>query len=274
MQLSPFTLIEPESGHTPVIVEVPHAGTCLDAESMMTLIAPPRSVARDADLYVDELVADASKEGASVLIARASRYVVDLNREVSDVDALSVEGGVGSSFPRGLVWRLTSDGKPALRAPLEQGDLMRRVEQVYRPYHRALSLLVDQKLQRFGRVVLLSMHSMPSVARDAIDEVTSMRADVVVGTRGRTTAAGVLIALVEEHVKSFGWSIAHDDPYRGGATTGRLGRLEQNTHAIQIELARRLYMDETTLERKPDPFAVARTFCRGLVARLGAVTLG
>jgi N-formylglutamate amidohydrolase len=91
---------------------------------------------------------------------------------------------------------------------------------------------------------------------------------VVPGTRGRRSAAPRFIDFVEEHARRHGWSVRHDDPYAGGFTTQHYGRPEQGVHVVQVELARRLYLDEATLRPGPD-FARVRRWCRELVAELG-----
>jgi N-formylglutamate amidohydrolase len=68
--------------------------------------------------------------------------------------------------------------------------------------------------------------------------------------------------------------VVHDEPYRGGYSTTHYGKPSQGVHAIQIELARRLYMNERTLELVPDRFETLRAFCRGIVRSLGALELG
>lgn len=274
MQTDPYDLVEPATGETPVIVEVPHAGLAMDAVTMALCVAPIEAVARDADLYVDELVNGAVEEGASVLLARMSRYVLDLNRAADDLDALAVEGGERKDRPCGLLWRTTADGRPALAAPVSRQELERRLELVYRPYHRALDAVVSRKLNRFSSVVVLSVHSMPTQTRRIDGRRVQVTADVVAGTRGRTSAGSWLLEVVGAHVRAFGWSLAYDDPYQGGATTTRLGRPERGMHAIQIELARRLYMDEQTLVPKAEGLATVRGFCRGLVAKLAQSALG
>jgi N-formylglutamate deformylase len=155
-----------------------------------------------------------------------------------------------------------------------RAELERRLDRFYRPYHQALERVVCRKRSRFGGVVVVSLHSMPSMGKDVGTGQMTARADVVVGTRGQTTASRGLIALVEDHARSFGWSVAHDDPYRGGATTARLGQPSQGVHAVQIELARRLYMDETSLAPKDGSFDIVQSFCGGLVARIGTAALG
>jgi N-formylglutamate amidohydrolase len=245
---APFEVIEPKSAETPVIVEAPHAGLWLDAESAMWTVTPARSIARDADLYVDELFAGAPDHGATFLYARLSRYVVDLNRDETDYDGAAVIGGPSGDRPRGVIWRMSSDGLPVLRDAVPPREYERRMERFYRPYHAALRELIARKHERFGFCVVLCAHSMPTPRRHG--RVERKTADIVPGTRGRTTAADVWINTVDDVARSFGWEIHHDRPYRGGFTTGHYGRPRDGVHAVQVEIARRLYMDEHTLARK------------------------
>lgn len=268
-----FSVHEPEADETPVVVEVPHAGLMVDPASLSTLVAPARSLGRDADLYVDELYADAPSLGASLITAHVSRYVCDLNRGEGDVDALTVEGGAARPTPHGLIWRTTTENVPAISGPLPRRELERRLAEIYRPYHAAIRRLIDQKVERFGLAVLVCGHSMPSRGRAGHTDPGRERADVVPGTRGRTTAMARVIELPEQVASELEWSVAHDEPYRGGFTTGHYGRPDQNVHAVQVELARRLYMDEQSLAKKPSDFAKTREFCRTLVARMGRLAL-
>jgi len=279
---APFDIAPPEGRETPVIVEVPHAGVYLDPESLAFTIAPARCIARDADLYVDRLFQDAPAEGATLLVARISRYVVDLNRGPSDFDGDAVESGVGRGAPRGLVWRVATDGSPVLGSRLPHSELERRLAYAYRPYHAALTSLLAHKVARFGFAILLCAHSMPEPPRKV--GLMGMRpqprapgdpsplADIVPGTRGRTSAAGPLIDLVEAHARDSGYSVRHDDPYKGGFSTTHYGAPARNVHAIQIEIARRLYMDPDSLRTDPHRFESVRCFARTLVNRLAAAT--
>jgi N-formylglutamate deformylase len=263
----PFEVREPKGGESPVLVEVPHAGLFLDGEAIAFTKAAAASVGHDADLYVDELFQDAPDEGATLLVARTSRYVIDLNRGERDYDAEAAEGGGGGSLPRGLIWRLTTEGDRILERPLPRAEVERRLVETYRPYHQALASILERKRQRFGFAVLLCAHSMPSLARGGI-EPAAHRADLVPGSRGRTTAAGAVIDRVDAHGRAQGWSIRHDDPYRGGFSTAHYGNPGRGVHAVQIEIARRLYMDEPTLRRHTKGFSAVRHFGRTLAARL------
>ncbi len=279
MVTAPFEITSPEGPESPVIVEVPHAGVYLDPESLAFTIAPARCIARDADLYVDQLFQDAPSLGATLLVARVSRYVVDLNRGPADYDGDAVESGVGRGAPRGLVWRVATDGSPVLARRLPQADLERRMSYAYRPYHAALTSLLGHKVARFGFAILLCAHSMPDPPRkpgpiglrNGVRTAESSVADIVPGTRGRTSAAGSLIDAVDMHARASGYSVRHDDPYKGGFSTAHYGAPAHGVHAIQVEIARRLYMDPETLRTDPQRFESVRCFARTLVSRLAAV---
>ena len=274
----PFERIDPTGSETPVVVEIPHAGLDLAAPFLEPLTAPARAIARDADLYVDSLYEDAPAEGATVLVARCSRYVIDVNRAEGDVDAEVVEGGRGDlRMHHGLVWRTTSEGEPALARRLTRAELEERLDLVWRPYHRELAAIVERKRSRFGIAVVLAAHSMPSserTSRPAVPGVRSSsesnarRADVVPGTRGRKSASSRFIDAVDRHARARGWSVRHDEPYAGGFTTQHYGRPGDRVHAVQLELSRYLYLDEETLRPLPSIYEV-RTWCRELVASLG-----
>ena len=268
-----FTVHEPERDETALIVEIPHAGVHVPPRYLADLLASGRALGRDADLYVDELYASAHHEGATVLAARTSRYVVDLNRAETDIDPQAVDGTSDGHSPRGLIWRLTTEGDRALLRPLTREAFEARLDAIYRPYHTALARLIERKKARFGYAVVLAAHSMPSIGRVAHGDVGSTRADVVPGTRGRTSADRRLIDAVEAHARAAGYSVAHDEPYKGGFTTQHYGRPAFGVHVVQVEVARRLYMDETTLQHRPGRFQALSTWCRQLVAKLGQTAL-
>ncbi len=269
--LPPYERVEPLGRETPVVVEVPHGGLHIDPETLAFTVAPAFSVARDADLYVDELCADTPAEGASLLVARYSRFVVDLNRAESNVDGEAVEGGGRAPLPRGLIWRLTTDGDPIITRALPRSELERRLNLVYRPYHRTLDEMLAAKQARFGYAVLLCVHSMPSDGRMGHLDPGVRRADLVPGSRGRTSAAAAVIDTVDAIARAQGFEVRHDVPYRGGFATAHYGRPSAGVHAIQVEVARRRYMDEGSFRRDLHGFARVKGLIRSFVGALGAL---
>jgi N-formylglutamate deformylase len=205
-----FELFEPRGTEVPVVVEVPHAGLDVPPHFATSLLASARSVARDADLFVDDLYARAVDAGATLLVSHVSRYVVDLNRAETDFDSEAVAGGPATPrAPRGVVWRLTTDNERCIAAPLPRALLEARLDEVHRPYHTALATAIEGKRTRFGVCVVLAAHSMPSVGRSGHGDANVERADIVPGTQGRTTASPALIDAVERHAVEAGLSVRH-----------------------------------------------------------------
>jgi N-formylglutamate deformylase len=259
----------------PLLVEVPHAGLIVPEAIRHELLAPEDALMRDADIYVDRLYQHAPQAGATSLVAKLSRYVVDLNRARDDLDAATVSGhpvGAGTQ-PRGVVWRATTDGRPVLLRPLGYPELAARLERYYAPYHAVLQQQIDRLRERFGYVILLAAHSMPSLGRSTHHDPGAQRADVVPGTCGRTSADPRVIDLVDAHFRGAGLRVRHDDPYKGGYTTSHYGRPAERCHAIQIELNRALYVDEQTFRIKEPQFAELQRLLDALLVKLGALAL-
>lgn len=270
--IAPFRVAEPDpSIETAVIVEVPHGGVHVDAASLAGMIAPARAIGRDADLFVDELFETAPSSGATFIAANISRYVVDLNRGPLELDGLAVEQGGPQNLPRGLIWRIGTEGDPILARRLTQAELERRLDFLYRPYHAALEALIARKREKFGAAILLCAHSMPSQGRRGHVDVGVGRADVVPGTRGRTSASPLVIDAVDRAARDLAFSVKHDDPYKGGFSTGHYGRPSEGVHAIQVELARRLYMDEDELRIVSPGFERTKLLAQALVTTLGKI---
>jgi len=259
----------------PVFVEVPHAGLGIPPEISNEIAVSEQSIKRDADIYVDDLYADAPAQGATTLVSHVSRYVVDLNRAQDDVDQLSVHDHPCPKplSPRGVVWRMTTEGHNVLPKPLTLATFNRRLEQLYYPYHQCLQNELLQLREQFGHVVVIAAHSMPSMGRSGHQDTGHMRADVVPGTRGRTSASPAVIDLVDAHFREAGLTVKHDDPYQGGWTTVHYGRPEQHQHVIQIELNRALYVDEHTFEIRKPAFVALQTVLASLVRKVADAEL-
>lgn len=262
----------PTERSSPVVVECPHAGLEVPADVRSLLLHDEPSMRRDADLDVDRLVGDVTSTGALLLEARVSRYVVDLNRAPDDVDPLLFGPAFGRrGVPRGVLWRVTTEGRPLLPRALSTAEAAARVERYHAPYHATLERTIAALRERHRAVVVLALHSMPSSGRVAGSDAFVRRADVVPGTRGRTSADPRFVEEVDRHFRDAGYSVRHDDPYRGGYTTGHYGRPRDGVHAIQIELSRALYLDEATLVARDGDVQRLRRQIAALAERLATV---
>ena len=125
-------------------------------------------------------------------------------------------------------------------------DAIRRIEGLYKPYHRALRRLFTRLHREFGAAVLIDCHSMPSSAGSKDERP---RSDVVIGDRYGTSSAARCGGVRRETLRARGYSISRNKPYAGGFITEHYGNPAAGLHAIQLELNRALYMDERRFER-------------------------
>ena len=256
---------------SPVVVSVPHAGVAV--EGFEAALSPELDVRCDADLYVDRLYRMGEDGGPPAgLAARLSRFVCDLNRDPDDVSS-----SVAPAHPaprntdgRGFIWAVTTSGAPALRRPLTNDEWRARAA-IHAAYHGALSAALERARARFGFAILVDGHSMPSMGRKGHKDPGRRRAQVVPGDRDGTSCSPAISRHVGDHFTSQGFVVAFNDPYKGGFITTHHGKPRSGIHAIQIELSRDLYMDETTFAIRGDGFARMRVSLAQLVASLADV---
>jgi N-formylglutamate amidohydrolase len=262
-----FAVRAPATPQTPVVVSVPHAGVA--THGFADTISPELDVRCDADLYVDRLYRIGQADGPEVNVAaRLSRFVCDLNRDPDDVSpgAVPEHPAPRNTDGRGFVWAITTAGVPTLARPLTLDDWRARTA-VHAAYHDAIAQALARARERFGFAILVDGHSMPSQGRQGHKDPGRLRADVVPGDRDGTSCSPALSSLVGDHFRTRGYSVAFNQPYRGGFITSHHGRPAEQQHAIQIELRRDLYMNEATYEIDDVGFArLSKTIGELLVA--------
>jgi N-formylglutamate deformylase len=259
---SGFEALLPEDPPSAVVVSVPHAG--VDISGFGDALSPGLDVRCDADLFVDELYEDA-RSGAFVR-ARTSRFICDLNRDPDDVSprAVPAHPAPRNADGRGFVWEVTTTGARALSRPLALWEWQAR-QNFHAGYHGAIAQSLERARRKFGFAVLVDGHSMPSVGRQGHADPGRPRADIVPGDRLGTSCAPSLSRLVGDHFRASGFTVAFNEPYRGGFITAHHGRPADGVHAIQIEMRRDLYMTESTFTRLPDKMAHLRTVIAALL---------
>ena len=143
----------------------------------------------------------------------------------------------------GCIPRVAFNGAPIYRQRLKREEAERRLDQVYRPYHRALEALLRRAQAMFGQAWLIDCHSMP-----AETEPSSRSPDIVIGDRFGASCGPGLADLVEGLFRARGYTTARNTPYAGGFATLAHGQPPLGRHALQIEIRRRLYLEEASVE--------------------------
>src|SRR5262249_2047395 len=191
---------------------------------------------------------------------------VDVNREPYELDPRMFDGRLPSfantrsmrvAGGLGTVARVVGDAQEIYDQRLSVDDALRRIESLYKPYHRALRRLFSRVHRDFGAAMLIDCHSMPSTA-GAKDE--RPRADVVLGDRYGTSCVAPVAETIEPTLSGFGYTASRNKPYAGGFITEHYGNPATGLHAIQLEVNRALYMDERRYERIPSFMQLAGEF--------------
>jgi N-formylglutamate amidohydrolase len=245
---------DPSAPAIALVLDSPHSGTDYPADFDY---APPRMLVRQAeDTHVETLWRSAPEFGATLIEARFPRAYIDPNRSLEDIDEALLDAPWPGPVRRsrkteqgiGLVWRLAREGAPMYGRKLSVAEVQRRIIECYAPYHRAVAEVLDKRHREFGAVWHINCHSMPAVGDALADDPGRARADFVLGDRDGTTCAAEFTAVVADALRAMGYDVAVNDPYKGVELVRLHGRPDENRHSLQIEINRRLYMDETTLE--------------------------
>lgn len=259
----------------PLVLDSPHSGENYPADFDH---APPRlEVRRAEDTHVARLYRSAPRHGATLIEATFPRSYIDPNRSLADVDADLLADAWGEPLAPsrktqqgiGLVWRIARSGVPMYGRKLPSAEVRARIERCWRPYHEALAQLLDAHHGTFGAVWHIDCHSMPAVGDANADDPGRARADFVLGDRDGSTCDPSFTRAVADALRILGYDVAINDPYKGVELVRKHGRPAENRHSLQIEVNRRLYMDETTL-RPNDGYAKLERDLDRLVADVAA----
>ena len=223
----------------PVLLSVPHSGR----DYPDWLIAQARtglpSLEALEDPLVDRLAWRAVAGGHGAVLASAPRAAIDCNRSPDEIDPAMVDGAVPPTVSKraasglGIVPSRTAGHGRLWRCTITRQELDRRLAEAHAPFHRAVADCLDSIASRHGVAVLLDCHSMPP---------RRGQAELVIGNRNGSSAAGWLADAAARLARSQGWSVALNSPYAGGYVVERHGDPAASIHALQLEIDRRCYL--------------------------------
>ena len=274
-------IVSPVEQSVPLVFASPHSGQNYPPGFLAAAALDPQALRRSEDSFVDELFGGAARHGAPLLRALFPRAYLDPNREAYELDPAMFDGPlpayVNTDSPRvcaglGTIARIVASGAEIYRRKLTFEEAERRIDHLYRPYHAALSRLIADTRARFGCCLLIDCHSMPSIGGPSEPDSGTSRVDFVLGDCFASSCAPAVTRIVEQKLRRDGYRVVRNTPYAGGYTTRHYGNPSQGVHALQIEVNRRLYMDETTHIRRPG-FAGLQGDLSALIAALAALPM-
>jgi len=265
-------ILAPARQTAAVIFSSPHSGRQYSEDFLAATCLDKQAIRRSEDSFVDEIFAQAPYYGAQLLKALFPRAFVDPNREPYELDPAMFEGPlpgfVNKRSPRvaaglGTIARVVASGAEIYAGKLDFTEARERIERCYRPYHEALDNLIGTTKRLFNHCILIDCHSMPSVGGPMENDAGRRRqVDFVLGDAHGRSCSRALTVMVEETLRSMGYSVVRNAPYSGGFITRHYGRPDQGVHALQIEINRGLYMHEPTYSRAPEMAKVVADMSR------------
>lgn len=246
-----FTLTR---GTTPLLVSLPHVGTAIPDDVASALMPRARAL-EDTDWHLAEVYGFARALGASVLVPRFSRYVIDLNRPPENAPMYP---GANNTE---LVPTHFFSGDPLYRegrAPDER-EVERRRDAYWRPYHDALAGEIARLVAAHGHAIVWDGHSIQAELPWLFE---GRLPNLNLGTASGTSCAPALRAdLMDVLAAQSSFSHVTDGRFKGGYITRHYARPADRVHAVQLEMALSTYMDETHASfpvAPADPLLLAR----------------
>jgi N-formylglutamate deformylase len=240
VRLPVYRIIPPSKAEVPLLISVPHCGTQFPDELKEEYKPELSKAPDDTDWFVDELYNFVSEMGAGMIAANYSRWVIDLNRDPQS-KPLYNDGRIITALCTTTDFLGNAIYKDE-RTEVALSEVNRRVETYYQPYHVAIQKQLDELKNKFGKVVLWDCHSIrqvvPTIQKDKFP-------DLIVGDADEASAAQEFIHVALTNLKSGPYHVHHNHPFKGGYITRYFGQPQQNQHALQLEMCKLHYMDDS-----------------------------
>lgn len=231
------------AAEVPILLSVPHCGVEFPQEVRDEFVPERIAVPGDTDWFVHQLYDFAPEMGIAMISAKVSRWVIDLNRN-PDEKPLYTDGRLIT----GLCPTTTFLGEPLYRDGRKQvghEEVKRRLETYFRPYHSKIQSLLDDLKSRHGRVLLWDCHSI----RQKVETIRKESfPDLILGDADGTSASPGLIEGALSVLDHSTYQTRHNFPFKGGYITRHFGKPGSNQHALQLEMTKINYMDDSEMK--------------------------
>lgn len=260
----PFVIISPKKGtEVPFILSIPHCGTDFPEEIKDHYIPEMTSFPDDTDWYLERLYSFASDLGITIIHAKYSRWVIDLNRD-PESKPLYNDGRIITSLTPNTDFLGKKIYKEDKYIPDEK-EINRRLQLYYLPYYKKLEQLLEERKKEFGKVLLWDAHSIrhyvPTIRKEPFPEM-------ILGNNDETSAGADLIHTAYQTLKSGKYFVSHNTPFKGGHITRYFGNPQQQIHALQLEMNKNIYMDDKEIEYHPQRAKEVRSLLQNTFEQL------
>jgi N-formylglutamate deformylase len=225
-------------GSSPLLVSMPHIGTHIP-EELHSAYLPRAWDVEDTDWHLDQLYNAVPELGASVLMPKTSRYVIDLNRPPDD--ARMYPGASNTELCPTHFFTGDALYLPG-QAPGPQERLRRRAL-YWQPYHTALAAELQRIKAAHGYALLWDAHSIRSQISWLFEGTLP---GLNVGTANGASAHDAIASAVMQACAAQK-EVSHvlNGRFKGGYITRHYGAPANRVHAVQLEMCQHLYMQES-----------------------------
>ena len=253
----PVTIVKPRANAVPALFDSPHSGSNYPEDFNADL--DHKTLRRAEDAFVDELFSAVPDFGATLIAARFPRAYIDPNRSDLDINPNSFEGWKKHAEPsekrrfgKGLIWTHLDGDTPMYNRKLSASEVQARIKSYWGPYHASLANTYNALFNQFGQIYHINCHSMRAKGNAFDPDGKAERPDFVISDHEGMSCSGEFLNLVATNLSNAGFNVAINDPYKGAELTRRYSDPESGRHSLQIEINRRLYMNEITIERSAE----------------------
>ena len=238
--MNSFKISLPEGSRVPLLLSVPHCGSHFPEELIGEFRPNQIQFPDDTDWFVDQLYDFAPAMGITMITATHSRWVIDLNRDPENKPLYSDGRIITGLCPTTnfLGESLYKDNRIEVIA----SEVERRKKKYYEPYHQQIGELLKDIKAEFGKVLLWDCHSIRQYVGTIYKENFP---DLILGDADGVSASPQIIELAFNGLKSSDFSISHNFPFKGGFITRHYGKPLENQQALQLEMTKINYMDDT-----------------------------
>ena len=245
MQVIPYNIIDPIGNKVPMLVSSPHSGTLFPDELKENYNQELISSPDDTDWFIHQLYDFAPEMGITMITAKYSRWVIDLNRN-PDSQPLYNDGRIITELCPTKSFageELYEEGKQP-----DTEEVKRRLDVYYWPYYQKIQSILDGIIEEFGYALFWDAHSIrkyvPLIRKDDFPEL-------ILGDNDGKTADQQLVDSTLGILNQRGHQINYNDPFKGGHLTRYFGKPEKNQHALQLEMTKVNYMNDEEKEYHP-----------------------
>lgn len=259
--INPFE-IKKQKITIPLLVNIPHSSTYIPSEVEVKFLLHNNNLQEEllriTDRYTEELFSCITELGGISVIYNYSRLVLDPERFKDDEKEIMAAKGMG------VIYTKDSNGRKLREINEKDRNLL--LQNIYDPYHEAITKEVEELLVTFGECLIIDAHSFPAIPLPYENSQSIKRPQICIGT-DLYHSPKYLIEYIRNFFEEINLTTEINIPFKGCYVPSKFFHQEKRVKSLMIEINRGLYLEEDTGKKK-DSFGKIKNNIRSLVSQL------